>query len=93
MKKMMNRFRFIFHFRRFGPFLYEFFTSKDVALSKKVLTVALLIGYAAFPFDIIPDFLLGFGILDDIAVVAFILQFIVKMAPPHLQEKYNIKKE
>lgn len=45
MKKMMNRFRFIFHFRRFGPFLYEFFTSKDVALSKKVLTVALLIGY------------------------------------------------
>lgn len=45
-----------------------------------------------FPFDLIPDFLLFFGVLDDIAVVLFILQRIVKMAPKHLQEKYNLNK-
>ncbi|KEK24267.1 YkvA family protein [Bacillus gaemokensis] len=92
MKKFINRFRFMLHFRRFGPFLYDFFTSKEVPMRKKVLSIGFLIGYVVFPFDLIPDFFLFFGVLDDIAVVAFILQQIVKMAPPHLQEKYDLNK-
>lgn len=80
------------HFRRFGPFLYDFFTSKEVAMQKKVLSIVFLIGYVVFPFDLIPDFLMFFGVLDDVAVVLFILQRIVKMAPKHLQEKYNLNK-
>ncbi|CAI8706683.1 MULTISPECIES: YkvA family protein [Bacillus] len=92
MKKFINRFRFMLHFRQFGPFLYDFFTSKEVAMQKKILSIVFLIGYVVFPFDLIPDFLLFFGGLDDIAVVLFILQRIVKMAPKHLQEKYNLNK-
>ncbi|WP_459500391.1 YkvA family protein [Bacillus sp. C1] len=92
MKKFINRFRFMLHFRRFGPFLYEFFLSKEVAVQKKVVSIAILIGYVMFPLDLIPDFLPFFGVLDDITVVLFILQRIVKMAPPHLQEKYNVNK-
>lgn len=92
MKKFINRFRFMLHFRRFAPFLYDFFTSKEVAMKKKVLSIVFLIGYVVFPFDLIPDFLMLFGGLDDIAVVLFILQRIVKMAPMHLQEKYNLNK-
>lgn len=80
------------HFRRFGPFLYDFFTSKEVAMQKKVLSIVFLIGYVVFPFDLIPDFLMFFGVLDDVAVALFILQRIVKMAPKHLQEKYNLNK-
>ncbi|HEK9101745.1 DUF1232 domain-containing protein [Bacillus pfraonensis] len=92
MKKFISRFRLMLHFRRFGPFLYDFFTSKEVAMQKKVLSIVFLIGYVVFPFDLIPDFLMFFGVLDDVAVVLFILQRIVKMAPKHLQEKYNLNK-
>ncbi|MDM5153575.1 DUF1232 domain-containing protein [Bacillus sp. DX1.1] len=92
MKKFINRFRFMLQFRRFGPFLYDFFTSKEVAVQKKIISIGLLIGYVVFPFDIIPDFLFLFGVLDDIAVITFILQQIVKIAPPHLQEKYKLNK-
>ncbi|MGE7887403.1 YkvA family protein [Bacillus cereus] len=93
MKKLINRFRFVFHFRRFGPFLFDFFTSKEVSVKKKILSVAFLIGYVVFPMDLIPDFIPFFGVLDDVGVVLLILQQIVKMAPPHLQEKYNMNKE
>ncbi|KFM99837.1 DUF1232 domain-containing protein [Bacillus clarus] len=93
MKKFINRFRFVFHFRRFGPFLFDFFTSKEVAVKKKIVSIAFLVAYVALPIDLIPDFLPFFGVLDDIGVVLFILQRIVKMAPMHLQEKYNLNKE
>lgn len=61
-------------------------------MKKKILSIALLIGYVMFPFDLIPDFLLFFGVLDDVAVVLFILQRIVKMAPVQLQEKYELNR-
>ena len=61
-------------------------------MKKKILSIALLIGYVMFPFDLIPDFLLFFGVLDDVAVVLFILQRIVKMAPVQLQKKYELNR-
>lgn len=44
----------------------------------------------AMPLDLIPDFLPFIGILDDIGIVLFILNRIVKMAPVQLQEKHNV---
>ncbi|MFD0772160.1 YkvA family protein [Bacillus sp. CGMCC 1.60114] len=90
MRKLWKRIRLIFQVRKFIPFLYEFFTSKDVEFKKKVLSILFLCGYVMFPFDIIPDFLLFFGVLDDVAVILFIMQRIVKMAPVHLQDKYGL---
>ncbi|WP_440604531.1 YkvA family protein [Bacillus sp. GB_SG_008] len=90
MRKLWKRIRLIFQVRKFIPFLCEFFTSKDVEFKKKVLSILFLCGYVMFPFDIIPDFLLFFGVLDDVAVILFILQRIVKMAPFHLQDKYGL---
>lgn len=90
MRKLWKRVRLIFQVRKFIPFLGEFFRSKDVEVKKKVLSIVFLCGYVMFPFDIIPDFLLFFGVLDDVAVILFILQRIVKMAPVHLQDKYGL---
>jgi uncharacterized membrane protein YkvA (DUF1232 family) len=39
---------------------------------------------------LIPDFLIGIGLVDDLAVATFILQLVVKMAPVHLKDKYDI---
>lgn len=90
MRKAWKRLRFIITIRRFVPFLIEFFRSQEVSMLKKTLAILLLSIYAVFPFDIIPDWLGLFGIIDDAAVLLFILQRIVKMAPSHLKNKYGI---
>lgn len=69
---------------------YLTFTSKEVSIKKKILSIAFLVGYVAMPLDLIPDFLPFIGILDDIGIVLFILNRIVKMAPVQLQEKHNV---
>lgn len=90
MKKLISRLRVVFHVHRFVPFLFDFFTSKEVSIKKKILSIAFLVGYVAMPLDLIPDFLPFIGILDDIGIVLFILNRIVKMAPVQLQEKHNV---
>lgn len=90
MKKVFKRLRFILQLRRFIPFLKDFVSSREVSGFKKWLSVAMIFGYLIFPFDLIPDFLLFFGILDDLTLLTFILQYIVKIAPPSLKEKYQL---
>lgn len=67
-----------------------FFVSKDVQLHKKALGVLLILTYAFFPFDLIPDFLSFIGIIDDVVVAGLILERMVKMAPQSLKDKYNV---
>ncbi len=67
-----------------------FSLQKEVSIKKKILSIAFLVGYVAMPLDLIPDFLPFIGILDDIGIVLFILNRIVKMAPVQLQEKHNV---
>ncbi|MGR5967237.1 YkvA family protein [Bacillus cereus] len=90
MKKLISRLRVVFHVRRFVPFLFDFLLQKEVSIKNKILSVAFLVGYVAMPLDLIPDFLPFIGILDDIGIVLFILNRIVKMAPVQLQEKHNV---
>ncbi|OQO99606.1 DUF1232 domain-containing protein [Geobacillus sp. 44B] len=90
MRKWWKRLRFIVKIRRFAPFLLEFFRSREVPMWKKAFSVFLLLAYVAFPFDLIPDWLGLFGIIDDITVLLFILQQIIKMAPSHLKNKYGV---
>lgn len=85
-----KRIRFVWNVRRFLPFLKDFYLSTEVPNGRKLLSVIGMIGYFLIPFDLIPDFLMGFGLLDDVTIFLFILQGIVKMAPLHLQEKYQL---
>ncbi|WP_064093242.1 YkvA family protein [Rossellomorea aquimaris] len=90
--KLLKRFKFLVNVRKSVPFLVEFFRSKDISIVKKVLSIGLILGYFILPLDLIPDVLVLFGIIDDVAVFAFILQLIVKLAPEKLKERYEIKK-
>jgi len=90
MRKFFRRLRFILNIKRFLPFLFEFFTSKGIPMRKKLFSILLLIGYILFPFDVIPDFLTFFGILDDLTVLTFVMQKIVQMSPQHLKDKYGL---
>ncbi|WP_227935136.1 YkvA family protein [Alkalihalobacillus deserti] len=90
MFKFLKRFTFLLKFWKLIPFLKDFFTSKEVQIHKKVLAVTLIAIYALFPFDIIPDFVAFFGILDDVMLATFILTRMVSIAPQSLKIKHNL---
>lgn len=91
--RFWRRLKFLFHFRRSIPFLLSFFRSREVKGVKKGGAVLLALLYILFPWDLIPDFLIFFGIIDDVVVLTFILQQIVKMAPESLKEEYKMKED
>ncbi|WP_071458686.1 YkvA family protein [Bacillus massilinigeriensis] len=90
MRKLFKRLKFVLKFWRFLPFVKDFFLSKEVAANRKMISILLMVAYALFPFDIIPDFLAFFGVVDDIIVAGFILERMVKMAPEDLREKHGL---
>ncbi|WLR51019.1 DUF1232 domain-containing protein [Bacillus tianshenii] len=90
MIRLFKRIRLIFNIKKFLPFLFEFFVSKKVSLSKKAVSILFIVGYFWLPFDIIPDFLAVLGILDDVTILMLVLQQIIKLAPIELREKHGL---
>ncbi|CEG27327.1 YkvA family protein [Bacillus sp. B-jedd] len=93
MRKFWKRIKLVFTIKKFGPFLLDFYKSTTVPAKKKFLSLAFMAGYLLFPFDAIPDFLTGFGLLDDAAVLLFVLQQIIKLAPASLRDKHDMRHE
>lgn len=50
---------------------FRYIFDKDISLFKKLLLIAGFL-YFIFPVDIVPDFIIGLGILDDITVLVFL---------------------
>ncbi|NEY72767.1 DUF1232 domain-containing protein [Bacillus mesophilus] len=87
--KMFSRLKFIFKFWKFIPFIKDFFKSKEVQLHHKALGALLILTYLVFPFDLIPDYLMLFGFIDDLVIATFVLDWMVKLAPQSLKDKYK----
>lgn len=49
------------------------------------LAIVWLILYTLAPFDLIPDWVLAFGIIDDIAVIIYVVGIIKKNIPPKVK--------
>ncbi|CAM3844375.1 YkvA family protein [Mesobacillus zeae] len=90
MRKLFKRFKFVFKFWKFIPFIKDFFLSREVKANKKIIGLVLILAYAFFPFDLIPDFLAFFGVIDDIVIAGFVLERMVKLAPDSLKEKHGL---
>ncbi|GAF65452.1 hypothetical protein BTS2_2350 [Bacillus sp. TS-2] len=73
MKKIFKRAAFIFTFWRSFPVLFQFYRSKEVSNRRKWFYSLGIIGYFLLPADLIPDFIPGFGYLDDVVIIGFLL--------------------
>lgn len=59
-------------------------------MHKKAIGILFILAYAFFPFDLIPDFLSLFGIVDDVVIATFVLERMIKMSPQSLKDKYKL---
>lgn len=68
--------------------LFDMIIDKEYAVDKKTyLIIAGAVAYVVFPIDIIPDFMIGVGFLDD----AFVLAYVTKQLSSEI-ENYKIFK-
>jgi uncharacterized membrane protein YkvA (DUF1232 family) len=88
--KFLGRMKFVLKFWKSLPFIKDFFISNEVEPYKKVLSSLLILTYAFFPFDLIPDFLFMWGIVDDVVIIGFIIERMVKWAPETLKNRYHL---
>lgn len=56
---------------------------------KAILGVAII--YLLSPFDLVPDWIIGFGMLDDLAVVSFLVAWALKIADTNKKQNTNNK--
>ena len=65
-------------------------TDKNYTLDKSTyLMIAGALAYVVFPIDIIPDFILGVGFLDD----AFVIGIVMKKLSDEITKYKNFKKK
>lgn len=62
---------------------------RDPAVSTRAKVVAgAVLGYLALPADLLPDFIPGLGVLDDVALAVFALEALVGMSPPEVVRRH-----
>ncbi len=66
---------------------WRLFWDRRVPLWTKLIPPAAL-AYALFPADIIPDWALGLGQLDDVAVVLMGIKLFIELAPPEVVREH-----
>ena len=70
--------------------LFDMIRDKEYEVDKKTyLMIAGALAYVVFPIDVIPDFILGVGFLDD----AFVLGFVVKQLSGEIEKYKKFKGE
>lgn len=82
-----NQIRFIANLINRIRLVWKLFFDGRVALwLKSILPLSLL--YLVLPIDIIPDFIIGVGQLDDLGVVLMAMTLFVRMAPTEIVKQY-----
>lgn len=80
-------FRVIVHLPNFLRLFWRLLRDNRVPLWPKLLLV-LVLAYIIAPVDFLPDFLVGFGQLDDLVVVFLGLQAFIRLCPREIVREH-----
>jgi uncharacterized membrane protein YkvA (DUF1232 family) len=80
-------FQLITHLSSFLKLFSRLVKDPRVSLSPKLLLVGIL-AYVILPTDILPDFLIGVGQLDDLAVILGGLRLFLRLCPPQVVQEH-----
>lgn len=82
-----NFFQLLTHLPSFGKLFSRLLRDSRVSAGAK-LVVAGILAYVVLPTDLLPDFLLGVGQLDDITVILGGLKLFLKLCPPEVVQEH-----
>ncbi|SHK33447.1 YkvA family protein [Paramaledivibacter caminithermalis] len=87
-----NYFRVIFKFFKRISVLYKYLVDKNVSILKKIMVTSMLI-YVFSPLDLIPEVVVGFGLIDDALLAIYVISLISSELDKYIsnQEKENIR--
>lgn len=70
------------------PAVFLAMKKKDTPFVAKLFS-ALTVGYALAPIDLIPDFILVLGYLDDVIFLPLMIAATIKLIPKNIWEEYK----
>ena len=79
--------RFILHLPNFFKLYWRLFTDRRVSLLPKIVLV-LGVAYLLVPTDLLPDFLLPLGLMDDTAVLIMAAKGFMALCPREVVEEH-----
>ncbi len=78
---------FLYHLKNFSKLFWRLVKDGRVSLWPKLLLV-LVLAYIFAPVDLLPDFLVGLGQLDDLVVLFLGLKGFVRLCPPEVVREH-----
>ena len=82
-----NFFQLLSHLPSFAKLFSRLLKDPRVPASPKLIVAAIL-AYVILPTDLFPDFLIGVGQLDDLAVILGGLRFFLRLCPPEVVREH-----
>ena len=79
--------RFIFHLPKLVLLIHRLLNDKRVPFFTKLIPLGALL-YVVMPFDILKDFSLALGYVDDVVVVYILMKTFIKACPPEVVEEH-----
>lgn len=79
--------RLLLQLPRVGRLCWRLFRDRRVGLVPKALLVGAL-GYIIMPFDLVPDFTLPFGEMDDLALAVAAVHYFLSWCPAHVVDEH-----
>jgi len=70
--------------------LYYLMQDSNVSIKDKAYIIGAL-GYFVLPIDVLPDFIVGLGFTDDLAIVGLLLKHLQNCITPEIEERVNQK--
>jgi uncharacterized membrane protein YkvA (DUF1232 family) len=82
-----NFFRLLFHLPSFLKLFWRLIGDQRVSVSPKLI-VAGILAYVILPMDLLPDFLIGVGQMDDLAVILGGLKLFLRLCPREVVQEH-----